>query len=211
MSKVRPGQLTNDWPSVLHFLTGEALSSDIEHKAITAISRDIDREERLEAEKRAEWARITAESKAVRRATAEGDDRVAKVQKPLRDALKKWHQHKRVVPAVEREEASLSAGSVNATLVPPYDFLWTNEKYGGPAELHTEARKTDGYLYSDVSAPEDGDASWGRSWSAVGVFFKPAFDGVVQFSSALPSIISYWYTGVSNADAATAGKVGLRV
>jgi hypothetical protein len=211
MARVHPGQLTNDWPSVLHFLTGEALSSDIEHKAIAAISRDMEHEDRREREKRAEWARISKESRAIRRKAPDGDDRVAKVQAPLRAALKKWGEHKLVVPEVEREEASLSAGSISATIVPPYDFPWTSQKQDGPADLHTEARKTDGYLYSDVNCPEDGDASDGRAWSAVGAFFKPAFTGVVQFSAAFPSIISYWYTGVSNADAQTAGKVGLRV
>src|SRR5215472_3500862 len=107
MTRVRTKQLTNDWPSVLRFLTGEAVSSEIEREAISAFSRDVDREERREAEKRAEWARISAESRAIRRAAPAADDRVAKAQGPLRAALKKWREHKPVVPVVVGEEASL--------------------------------------------------------------------------------------------------------
>lgn len=210
MARVRLGQLTNDWPSVLRFLTREAISSEIEREAIAAISRDIDKEESREAEKRREWARISAESRAIRREALAGDDRVAKVQAPLRAALEKWRDHKPVVPTVEPEEASLFVGSLGATIVPPYDFWWTSEKLDGPADLSTEARKTDGYLFSNAHCPSGGDASYGRAWSAVGVFFKPVIDGVVQLSST-PSIVSYWYTGVANADAHSAGKVGLRV
>jgi hypothetical protein len=211
MARLHPDQLTNDWTSVLHFLTGDALSSEIEHNAIAAISRDMDHEDRRERETRAEWARISKESRAIRRKPPDGDDRVANVQAPLRAALKQWGKHKLVVPDIEREEASLSAGSISATIVPPYDFPWKNQKQDGPADLHTDARKTDGYLYSDVNCPEDGDASDGRAWSAVGVYFKPAFSGIAQFSATLPSIVSYWYTGASDAEAHSAGKVGLRV
>lgn len=211
MTRVHPEQLTKDWQSVLRFVTGGAVSKEIEQQALSAISRDMDREERLEAKRRDAWARISAQARAIRRDAGARDARVAKVQAPLRAALKKWREHELVVPVAVRDEASLSVGSLSATIPPPYDFLWTNSKSGGPADVHDEARKTDGYLSSNVSCPENGDASWGRAWSAVGIFFKPPIDGSVVFSSTIPSIISYWYTAASNADAESAGKIGLRV
>jgi hypothetical protein len=208
---MKKSQLTNDWPSVLRFLTGEAVSSEMQREAISAISRDIDEEERREAEKRIEWARISAEARAIRRGAPVADDRVAKVQGPLRAALKKWRDHKTDVPVAEREEASLSIGSMSATIVPPYEFSWRSEKSDGSADVSTEAQKDLGYLFSSVRTADNGDASAGKAWSAVGIFYKPPADGTLRFSSTPSNILSYFYTAVSNADAHTAGKVGLIV
>jgi hypothetical protein len=214
MERLRPEQLSKDW--VVQFLTGESVPSDIERDAIAAFSRDADWEDRREAEIQAEWNRISAESRAVRRAVT--DDRIAKVQAPLRAAIKKWHEHKLVVPVVEPEEASLSIGSLSATRVPPYEFSWTAAKEDGPANVDPQVNKKTGSLLSDVSAPsvqidwsKPWDASWGRAWSAVGIFFQPKFDGVLKVSSTPPSVSIYWYTAASNAQARSAAKAGIRV
>jgi hypothetical protein len=140
-----------------------------------------------------------------------GDDRIARIQAPLREALANWRQYKPITPVGQHEEASLAAGSISATVTPPYDFEWVQQKGDGPVEVKGVAQKQNGVLSCDVHCPYGGDASDGKAWAAVGVYFKPAFDGVVTLTMTTMAILSYWYTVVANADAHTAAKVGLRV
>jgi hypothetical protein len=108
------------------------------------------------------------------------------------------------------EEPSLVIGSLEATVVPPYDFTWTYENSSGPVQITTQARRSDGFVFCDVKCPEDGNESNGVGRSALGIFFQPILDGKVRFS-ATPSLIFFWYTLCFLADARSRGAVGLQV
>jgi hypothetical protein len=211
MARILLSQLTNDWPSVVRSLTGEGVTRGMEEAAIAAITRDMEREDLEDADLRADAKRTSRESWAIARELLGKNERVADIARLIRPAIKKWDAWEPPIRGVEREEASVAVGSLTATLVPPYAYSAVVPWNDGPAVIHTEARKSDGYLYTDVGRPDNDDAWDGKAAVFVGVPFKPAFDGQARLGTTVPSIISFWYTSVAFADAWTAGKIGVSV
>jgi hypothetical protein len=211
MAKLNVSELTDvDWPAAMRFLTGEELPTEMAAGAVEAIERDADREEREEADRRRDWVRAKHESRAALREVLAQNDQLARAKERIGPLLKKWREYEPPERQIEREEATLSLGSATAKVVPPYQLNWGKEAGGGPVQMHTEQRKSDGWMIADVACPEDGDGSWGVGFSGLGIIFKPIFGGNLVFTATL-SPIYFWYTGCTFADARSYGWYGLRV
>jgi hypothetical protein len=202
-----------DWSSALRFLTHEEVPKEVEARAVAAIRSDTERWEREEAEKAREWRRLTKPSRDLLREGRRGgipDDRLAEAKKVVGRAVEQSPGFDPFELTVEPEEPSLVIGSMEATIVPPYDFTWTYQNASGPVHVTTQARKSDGFVFCDVKCPQGGNDSNGVARSALGIFFQPVVDGKVRFS-ATPSLIFFWYTHCILADARSRGAVGLQV
>jgi hypothetical protein len=71
MAKILLSQLKDvDWSSTLRFLSREEVPKTIERKAVAAMKRDTERIERAEADKTAEWRRLTKAARALLRESA---------------------------------------------------------------------------------------------------------------------------------------------
>jgi hypothetical protein len=210
-----------DWPSALRFLTREDVPKSVEEKAIAAIQADTDRRERRDAERVQEWRRLTERSRNVLRGsrrTGLSKDQLTEATTVVRETRKKYPGFEPFEPSVEKEEPSITIGSLEATVVPPYDFSWTYELPSGPVKIGTTARKSDGYLFCDVQCPDPSeldniafDESNGVARAALGIFFQPVVNGKVKFGAHPGPLIYFWYTDCILCDVKSRGAVGLQV
>ena len=95
-------------------------------------------------------------------------------------------------PTLSEETQRVFAGSIGATVTPPYNYDWTwNTTSGGPS-LSVSANRTTGQMGFNIwNAGRDAS---GSARAAVGIYFRPATENGILRLSSNPAFNYSWWT-----------------
>jgi hypothetical protein len=156
-------------------------------------------------------------------------DRLARAYKPLQDDLggalgggavetarrlkalnAELLKRRLAAPPTLRDEGRIFAGSIGATVVPPFNYQWTWQAQNGNARNFPAATAKDGKVTvaCDTSMNNPSSAS---CRAAVGIYFRPVVTNGILRISATPGFTFNWWTICSFASAHSDAFIGLYV
>jgi hypothetical protein len=189
MTKVEPGIAVRD------LFGGRSIPAETALKSMKTLEKRLDAEFTARTKSRSQLAEQMSKYRAPLLEVVGRDRGAAEAVGGVRRLQKSARERKLRDPHRAKPRAGVYAGSIGATVVPPYDYQWTwNAVDGNPGENSESADRGSGDMALHIWTDDGNNSSSISGRTAVGTYFyPPARNGSLQVWSS-PSYTDDWGT-----------------